>query len=58
MSVHLNTLKTVATVVGSVAGIVTGVDKVKSTVQKWNQEYKEGNVESEEVNEVPPSKQP
>lgn len=32
-------LKKLATFVGCVAGIVTGLDKIKTVVQKWKTEY-------------------
>lgn len=50
---NLNNLKLAATVVGSVAGIVTGIDKIKTTLFKWHVEYKEQKAED---NCVPPTK--
>ena len=38
---YMKHLKDVATVVASVAGIVTGIDKIKTTLEKWNGERKE-----------------
>ena len=34
-------IKELAALVGAIAGIVTGADKVKTTFQKWRLEYKE-----------------
>lgn len=33
-------VKDVAALVGAIAGIATGIDKVKSTIQKWKYEYR------------------
>lgn len=34
-------IKDTAVLVGSIAGIVTGIEKVRSTVLKWKTDYKE-----------------
>lgn len=34
-------IKELAALVGAIAGIVTGADKVKTTFQKWRLEYKD-----------------
>ena len=34
-------IKDTAVLVGAIAGIVTGIEKVRSTVLKWKADYKE-----------------
>lgn len=37
---YMKSLKDTATVVACIAGIVTGIDKIKTTLEKWNGERK------------------
>ena len=50
----LHNLKLAATVVGSVAGIVSGIDKIKSIFHKWRQEYSGDKPKENIEKEVPP----
>ena len=38
-------IKEVAVLVGALAGIVTGIEKIKSTLLKWREEAKESYIE-------------
>lgn len=48
MTMKPKQVKDVATFIALVAGIVTGIDKIKTTLQKWQLEYKQKQIENKE----------
>ncbi len=49
-------IKEAASLVGAIAGIVVGLDKIKTTLQKWKSEYDKSITDETEKKVVPPNK--